>query len=411
MNFEQMKDFSAFTELSQRCYPGMKLNSKEEKERYTEHREKMNKEETIRTIGLYDQEKLVGGYIEYDFISNLYGSKVNSAGIGTVAVDLMNKKQGNAKRIIRKFLHDARQNRRPLAMLYPFQPSFYKRMGFGLGPRLHTYRFHPSQLPAFQDTLGTVELGEEDISAVSKCYNEWAHTTHGVSCDKEAYAFSFLKKDDRHTVGVFEDGELTGYVTFEFQQLEEGHFLQNDLIVSNFFYNSIKAYQSLLQFLHNQKDQVRSILFPTFDDRFSMILDNSCHIDETLIFSIYHKTSEAGQGLMYRIVDIPSFLESIQDHSFGDETIRIGWKIEDTLLDEHYEAVWQFEGGKPSLTDQPAEVTLELGIGEFSSLLLGCTSLKDILYRGAVKYDEADAFEKSLELFDNPLEPECWTFF
>lgn len=411
MNFKPLQDFKAFTALSQRCYPGMKLNSQEEKEHYTHHREKMNKKDTIRTIGLYDEEQLVGGYIEYDFLTNVYGSLVKSAGIGTVAVDLMNKKQGNAKRIIQKFLLDARENGRPLAMLYPFQPSFYKKMGFGLGPRLHTFRFRPSQLPVFKDTLEPVELGEEDEEVVSACYNEWAHRTHGASCDKEAYAFSFLKKEDQHTLGVWEEGVLTGYVTFEFRNQQGDHFLQNDLIVSNFFHNSIKAYQSLLQFLHNQKDQVRSIILPTFHERFSMILDNPCHTDEELIFSIYHKTSEAGQGLMYRIMDIPAFLKALHGHSYGNETIRIGWRIEDTLLDEQYEAVWQFEDGKPSLTDQPAELTLELGIAEFSSLLMGCTTLDDLIYRGSVVKERTESIEKAIRLFGRPVEPECWTFF
>ncbi|MCA0972033.1 GNAT family N-acetyltransferase [Halobacillus litoralis] len=410
VEFKPMKDFNEFMELSQRCYPGMKLNSKEEKERYTEHREKMNAKENIRTIGLYEHEKLAGGYIEYDYVANVYGTAVKAAGIGTVAVDLVNKKQGHAKRLIQKFLLDARSNGRPLAQLYPFQPSFYKKMGFGLGPKLETYRFHPSQLPTVENGLKGVVLGEGDEEEVSRCYHQWSRQTHGA-CDKPEYEFAFLKKEDHHAIGVRENGVLTGYVNFQFEQQPGDHFLQNDLIVRNFISTSVKAYRSLLAILHNQKDQVRSILFPTFDEGFSMVLDDPTHTDADIIFGIYHKTSEAGRGLMYRIIDVDRFRDEVKDHSFGTETVRIGWTIHDSLLEETYEAVWQFDNGRPQKTDQPADVNLSLGIGEFSSLMMGCLTLRDLVYRGSVEEQDREAFRTALDLFSQPTKPESWSFF
>ena len=71
MDFKKVEDFTAFTDLSRRCYPGMKLNTREEQERYTEHRRKMTQKDDIHTIGLYEKEQLVGGYIAYDHVMNV----------------------------------------------------------------------------------------------------------------------------------------------------------------------------------------------------------------------------------------------------------------------------------------------------------------------------------------------------
>lgn len=402
MHFKEMEDFKAFTNLSQRCYPGMKLESVEDKDRYTEHRRKMAQKEGVHNIGLYEGEKLVGAYIAYGHVMNVYGTKVSASGIGTVAVDLPNKKQGRAKHIIQKFLYDAREDGRIVTHLYPFQPSFYKRMGFGLGPRLSTYHFHPSQLPKYKETLSMEELEVNNKEEVQDCYHTWVTQTHGATEIPE-YGFSFLEKEHLHTFGVRKDGLLEGYLTFEFKSGK--HFLENDLYVTNFFYTTTEAYQSLIQFLHNQKDQVRSIYFPTFDREFAHMLSDPVHLDEKLIFSIYHKVSEEGQGLMYRIIDIPGFLEQIADVSFGTETVRIGWKVTDTFLNEIYEAVWQFTEGKPTPTQEDAEVKVELDIASFSSLMMGCVSLDSLLRSGAA------VSNGRVELFRQLKQPESWTFF
>lgn len=402
MVFKEIEDFTAFTNLSQRCYPGMKLDSAEDKDRYTEHRKKMAQKEEIHNIGLYEGKKLIGAYIAYDHVMNVYGTKVPAAGIGTVAVDLPDKKQGLAKQIVQRFLSDAREDGKIVTHLYPFHPSFYKRMGFGLGPRLSTYHFHPSQLPEYKETLFIEELEVNHKEEVQDCYHTWAARTHGATEIPE-YGFSFLEKEHLHTFGVRKDGVLEGYLTFEFKSGK--HFLQNDLHVTNFFYTTKEAYRTLVQFLHNQKDQVRSVYFPTFDQDFAHILSDPVHLDEKLIFSIYHKVSEEGKGLMYRIVDIPAFLDQLGDVSFGSETVRIGWEVTDTFLNETYDAVWQFTDGKPALTQKDAEVNVELDIASFSSLMMGCVTLQSLLKSGAAVSDGR------VELFQQWKQPESWTFF
>ncbi|KHE71701.1 enhanced intracellular survival protein Eis [Halobacillus sp. BBL2006] len=408
--FREIQDFKAFTELSGRCYPGMKLDSKEAKERYQQHREKMNEEESVRHIGLFEKERMVGGYIEYDHLVNMYQTKIPASGIGTVAVDLPNKKQGHAKAIIRKFIEDAKARQRPLVQLYPFQPSFYKKMGFGLGPPIYTYKFHPSQLPAFPSSESVIILDAQDKEEVRACYHQWADHTHG-SCSKEIYEFKFLDLEDYHAVGYKNNGKIEGYIVYQFKQRTGDHFLKNDLHITDFITTSQKAYQSLIHYLHIQKDQVRSIKLPTFNEQFSFLLEDPSHEDEELIFRIYHKTSEQGHGLMYRIVDVPLFLKSLEKHSFGKETLKVRWNISDTLMNKEHEYVWQFTEGAPSLTEEKADIDIHIGIADFSSLMMGAISLESLILGGLARVKETEHLDQALRLFEHSTKPECWSFF
>ncbi|ARI78505.1 GNAT family N-acetyltransferase [Halobacillus mangrovi] len=408
--FEEMNDFKTFTEISSRCYPGMKLNSKEDKERYQDHREKMNQEDNIRHIALYENTDMVGGYVEYQHVLNLYQQKIPTAGIGTVAVDLPYKKQGHAKAIIQRFIEDAREEERSLVQLYPFQPAFYRKMGFGLGPALHTFRFHPSQLPPFPTVDPVSVLNENDKEEVKKCYKSWANQTHGA-CQKANYEFKFLGLEDYHAAGFKRKGQIEGYLVYQFEQQAGDHFLQNDLYVIDFITISQEAYQSLIHYLHIQKDQVRSIKMPTFNEQFSFLLQDPCHTDEELLYRIYHKTSEQGHGLMYRIVDVPLFMKSLESHSFGDETVKIGWKISDTFMDEENYYVYQYTKGHPSLVEEKADIDIHIGIAEFSSLMMGSVTLEGLINVGYARTVDNQHFEKANRLFQNPTKPQCWTFF
>ncbi|MGP4077415.1 GNAT family N-acetyltransferase [Halobacillus sp. K22] len=410
MTFQKLTDFKAFTEICSRCYPGMRLDSGEAKEKHRKQREKMNKEANVQHFGLYQNKRLVAGYVEYDHTLNLYSRKIDARGIGTLAVDLPYKKQGYAKQIIQAFIKDARDQSIPLVQLYPFQPSFYRKMGFGLGPFLHTFHFHPSQLPVFSQSSALTVLAPADKYEMAECYHRWADRTHG-SCEKPLYEFRSLEEEGYHVVGLKREGQIDGYMVFQFKQIPGDHMLLNDLHIVEFISCTTEAYQSLLQFLRNQKDQVRSVYFPTFNEQFSYMLEDPTHTDDELIFRIYHKISEQGQGLMYRIVDVPLFLEKLQQHSFGRESVRIGWNISDSFLDDQHFYVWEFTDGVPKATNQPPDVEIHLGIAEFSSLMMGCVTLDNLLLGGYAEAEPGEHLDQAIALFQQPKQPESWSFF
>ncbi len=412
MEIKHMKAFEPFTEISSHCYPGMKLTSKEAKRRYTEHRQKMDQEAAVEHVGIYDDNRLAGGSIHYTLPMNVYQQTVPSMGIGTVAVDLPYKKQGLAKQIIQHFINKAKENNCPITHLYPFRPDFYRRMGFGFGPQLNVFQFGPEQLPSFSDASAVSALGEENVKEVQDCYNRWAEKTHGA-CDKEDYEYRFLGMEDTQTVGTYMDGKLEGYMSFKMNQQAKDTFLQHDLHITGWFANSTDAFQSLMNFLHNQKDQVRSITFPTFNDTFAFLLDDPRHTNKDLIFNIYHETHRRGTGVMYRITDVPLFFKYMEDHSYSANSIKINFAITDSFMNtDVMDCCAHFTPRGVTLADkEEADVTVNIDIAELSSLLMGCVTLEELIFVGKASPDgPAKAIQTAKEVFSNPVKPENWSF-
>ncbi|WP_101842329.1 enhanced intracellular survival protein Eis [Halobacillus sp. Marseille-P3879] len=411
MEYKEMKEFDTFTEMLSRCYPMMELNSAEDKEEAVKHHERMSEYETVSHIGAYDNGKLKSGYIHYMFPMNVYGQTLPSTGIGTLAVDLPYKKQGLAREMVTYAIEKSRQEGFPLIQLYPFRPDFYRKMGFGFGPQLNVFRFSPLQVPSFSEAPEVVPLGKEDVEEIKRCYHDWAEDTHGA-CDKQDYEFRHISKDHTHTIGCRVDGKLRGYVVYEMNHL---HDFTHELKILDWFANTNASFQAFMNFLHQQKDQVSTIVFPTFDDDFVFMLNDPRHDAKRLIHRIYHQTHERGTGLMYRIIDVPLFMEYIRDHSFRSQTnVAVNFDVTDSLLKKKEIFAYQFKNGRPERHESPLShgVTLALSIDDLSSLLIGAVSLEKLLtYNRAEASGNEEELKKAVQLFSSPEKPTSWTFF
>ncbi|UOR11169.1 GNAT family N-acetyltransferase [Halobacillus amylolyticus] len=411
MEIKALSDFASFTDIQSRCYPGMGLNTAEDKQKATEHREKMDQYDRISHIGVYEENNLVAGYIHYSIPMNVYGQTVPSAGLGTLAVDLPYKKKGIAKQMVTHVIEQAQNEGYPLVHLYPFRPDFYRKMGFGFGPQLSVYQFSPGQLPYFENVVTATRL--ENQQEIQRFYNEWAEETHGA-CNKDDYEFRHVAMEHTDAIGCRNNGRLEGYMIYQFKRETGDTFLRHDLHVTDWFTRTDEAFQSLINFLHNQKDQVRSIVFPTYDDSLAFLLDDPRNVTEDLIFRLYHETHKRGTGVMYRIVDLPLFMKYISEHSFGSETVTVHFDVEDTLTDtEPTTYSYRFEQGKPQMCDDLGDgVRVAIGIADLSSLLMGCVSLSTLsrYKRAEIKGSEGQAGQVK-RLFDSPQKPENWSFF
>jgi predicted acetyltransferase len=126
-------DLPAFTLIAANAYPGMQLNSAQDRQRWSERMWQAQQESpTTQLYGAFQNEMLVGGMRLLDFRANILSQWLAVGGVGGVAVDLLHKKEHVAKHLIEYFLEHYHQRGTALTMLYPFRPDFYKHMGFGL---------------------------------------------------------------------------------------------------------------------------------------------------------------------------------------------------------------------------------------------------------------------------------------
>ena len=404
-------DLEQFVQIVADAYPAMDLNSGDANRRTVDNLEQSYIEDQRQLFGLYRDGSLLGGMFLYDFNMMIHADIVETGGIGLVAVHLLHKKEKVAKELIDFALDYYRKRKAPLVSLYPFRPDFYKRMGFGYGPKISRYQALPSSLPRGGSKDNVQYLEESDGLKILKCYDQFARSTHGMILRNLKDTERQLFKSGSKVLAYQEEESVRGYISYSFEKGKT--FLENDLIVKELVADEPEVLNQLLTFLHTQLDQVRRIVFDLHDSDFHHLLADPRNGSGKIIPFVYHETNTQGMGLMYRVVDIPLMIESSKSRNFGDQTIILELKISDSFLPVNAGSyVMTYVGGSGSFTpDAVPEASIELDIADFSSLLMGTVSFRSQYMYGLAEISDPNYVSVVNELFRVDKQPICMTQF
>lgn len=395
------------------AYPSMNIHTPEELQKLVDRYLKLqNENPAINIFGAYRDENIVGGMILQDFEMNFNGVELQTGGVGSVAVDLIHKKERIAKDIISYFIDYYRQKKVSLVLLYPFRPDFYKQMGFGFATKMNQYRIKPSSLPKVPVKENISYLDEKDKELLIECYNRFATRTHGM-----------IKRTDVEITNIFAPGKKTivykqgnrieGFLTFFFKKVNEENFLKNDILVKEFIYSDTEVQRQLLNFLHIQFDQINRIIINTQDEYFHYILNDPRDESDNVFAPVYHQSNLQGVGLMYRIVDTAGFFEQLREYSFGGESIKLKLNIRDTFVAENSQPfIVDFRAGKPVVVggiDYDAEISMD--ISDFSAMVMGCIDFTALLRLGLAEISDISYADTVNNLFKTKEKPVCTTVF
>ncbi|MFX1247079.1 MAG: enhanced intracellular survival protein Eis [Promethearchaeota archaeon] len=342
----------------------------------------------MNIYGCFQQDKLVGGMILYDFKMNLYGKNVvKCGGIGEVCVGLLYKKEHVAKDLM-IFAHNHYYKRGYcLTCLYPFRPDFYANMGYGLGNKMNQYCFEPKALQKSKKS-NISYLSLSDLKSVFTCYQRYTSTTHGMILRTEDSRIFKQILEGMKTIGYWENGDLAGYLAFRMRRVEGGSWLQHNIHIIEFIYESPNAFRSLLTFLATQQDQIHRIIYNTHDHYFHHFLNEPRSRGSENIFHIFQESNIQGVGVMYRVINTEKFFTLLSDHRFGDQTIKLKLAVRDSFLPiNDGEMLVHFQEGKPTLISANEEkvVKISLNVEHFSSLIMGAISLKRLYEYGLIQ--------------------------
>ncbi|MGG1661925.1 GNAT family N-acetyltransferase [Brevibacillus sp. NRS-1366] len=399
--------------ITARAYPGSNLLGPENSQRFSERvKDTLENDPNVSFHGCYRDERLIGIMKWHDFSMNVHGTQMLTGGIGMVAVDLLHKKERVAKSMLKGFLESYRERGICLVSLYPFRVDFYKQMGFGMGTKINQYRIKPSSLPYVgKDQI--VYLGTEDREEILACYHRVVRQTHGMIRKTDRELKNFLEQPDQVVVGCKCDGRLSGYLAFHYKHAHEENRMYNDLVIKEFHYETREALGQLLSFLHSQADQIQRIVLTTADEDFHVLLSDPGNGTNNLLPSVYHESHVAGVGLMYRVIDVPGFFAKLSERSFGLENVTLRLSIRDSFLPEN-EGTWliQFTEGHPQLLENShADVSVQLDISDFSSLVMGAVSFRKLYLYGLVEVDAAEEIARLDRLFYVAEKPRSTTPF
>ena len=409
-----LADFEEIVRIIGRAYPGSELLTEANRPAFAQRvKDTIENDPHASFHGCYRDDKLIGIMKWFDFSMNVHGARMLTGGIGSVAVDLLYKKEKVAKQMLQSFLYTYRERGISLVSLYPFRVDFYKRMGFGIGTKIHQYKIKPSSLP--YRAKGSISyLGLADLEEILACYNRIARKIHGMIARSERQIKLFLEQPQRIVVGSRDsEGVLTGCIAFRFQRAHEENRMHNNIAVEEFIYETREAFAQLLSFLHSQADQIQRILLSTQDEHLQHLLSDPGNGTDRLLPGIYHESNTSGVGLMYRIINVPLFFHQLSRQHFGTETCLVRFTVRDSFLPEN-EGSWliQFREGLPQVVESgQAEVEAVMDISDFSSLAMGVVGFDKLYLYGLAEVDDETKLPLLQRLFAGLSKPICTTTF
>jgi predicted acetyltransferase len=405
------EDFDEWVTLYLNAFPGEHpVRSPEHWNLTKEHLLALGEEPTAGFYGLYRHGRLFGGMCVHDYTMNFFGTPAPVGGVGHLSVHLAHKKEHIAKELVTYWLERCRERGQILALLHPFRPDFYRRMGFGYGPKMSQFRLRPSALPRGPSKSSVRLVGPDEVDAVVECYTRYARRTHGM-IEMTAWDANALRRPELLIAGYERAGRLEGYVTFTFEPGE--HSLYADMHVWDLIAETPDALSELLTFLHSQADQIRYITFETLDETLHFVLADPRWPNQGLIPPAYHPINRQGVGLMVRVTDVRRALELLRERDWGGQTCRLSLRVADSFLPANAACIrLGLEGGQLRLdvTGDP-QVELCLDVSEFSALLYGAVPLRRLVRYGLAQVSDpayVDVLDRAFAVRDAPV---CLTRF
>jgi predicted acetyltransferase len=410
-------DFDAAARIFGDAYPGIKIVSDEDRQRFKQRALKLHEDQQeARFYGLFRNGQLLGIMRLYDFSMNFLQVRIPAGGVGQVAVALSHKKEHVAKDMMLYFLRHYREQGAPLVALYPFRPDFYRQMGFGYGTKMDQHRVKPSALPRGPSKANVRYLTDGDKKALVECYHRFADRTHGMMLKTQREVDRLFKNAQHRIVGYENDGEIRGYLVFTWEHGD--NFITNDIRVQEFIYETREALSQLLTFLHTQADQIRHIYITTQDEDFHHLLLDPRNDSDRLIPDVYHETNTQGIGLMYRVVDIPGMFDRLAERApgtpeFVHQTYTLRLTVADSFLPENAGSVLlRFEEGRAQrLETGDADAEVSMAIEDFSSLLAGTVTFGSLYRYGLASISNEAHVQLVNRIFAVEQKPMCTTSF
>ncbi|TFB22799.1 GNAT family N-acetyltransferase [Filobacillus milosensis] len=408
---DELKDMNRIEQLA---YTALRsVTQSEIDERLERYKKMLNEDPEVSFHGLFENNELRGSMKLYDFSMNVFGKFLPTGGVGSVAVDLLHKKEKVAKDLITYYLNYYDEKGFALAALYPFRPDFYYQMGFGYGTKKDSYKVKPSAFPNFKNKQGLSYLTKKDSKAVVDCYNEFASRHHGMFRMEGPRFDDALESLKVKTIGVKRNGKVTGFAVFSFKPESDQNFLSNNIHIHQIIYTDRDALQQLSTFFHTQNDQVNRIIFLSQDSDFHHLFDDARDDSDVLIPSVYHQTNTSGLGLMYRVINVKRFFQQLGKHNFNGVSTTVEFNINDTFFENNNELVTvMFNNGKPTVAPgAKSDVTIYTDISDFSSLVLGVVDFKKLHLFGRTEVSNEEHMDTLEQLFYSKEKPVCTTAF
>lgn len=377
----------AYTEIAYNAYPSFKDRSPEGLARYKAVvADIMANDSGVAFFGLFEDEKLITVARNFRFRMNCFGRVTDTGGFGFFGVHLMHKRQGAARPMVQFFEDWCTQNGMPVGLLLPFRPDYYKKMGYGFGTKLNQYRVKTGDIPAWDEPADLRYVGPEGLDALLACHKRQVAAHHGM-IEKIGDEIRTLRTEpDNLVVASYgAGGAMDGYLVFTFHNAKAGNYTCNHLEVLELCYDSPRVLRVLLGFLNKQQDQAQLTIFSTGDEAFHHLFANPLNDTGGYVPFGNLETNTQNLGVMYKVFHAADAFEAFTWRSYNGASLCAAFIIDEPGKDAGEERVTvRFQNGAATLAEGAPDITVRLSRADFSSLFMGCVTLKALAGLGQV---------------------------
>lgn len=342
---------------------------------------------------LEDRGRLAGAFKAYEMRQYLAGALVPMLGLAAVATAPTARRRGVGRELCLQALRIGRERGDLVSVLYPFRPSFYRALGWGVAGELESHRFSPAALPAYEESARVRAAEHDDLGEVMECYARVAARSNGlIERNGGIWAYHF----DRNGVFpfLFEGNGVSGYLLARFgagSAPGAGMLTVLELVAED-----DDAYRGLLGWLSLQRDQVREVRYDARpDEHLEFRLTDPRPPGFQPARALWHPVARRIRGPMLRIIDLRRLLEARTSWGIGEgETFTCLLEVEDAELPENGGA-WALtlDGGRMRVRKRSgrraAEAVLATDMATFAEIFTGSIAPSAAVWLGRARGEGA----------------------
>lgn len=400
------EDLDQYMTIYLNAYPAYKTLDQEGKDHYRNriYRD-MTQDGDVDFVGLFDGDQLMALMKVVFFSMNIYGKMQRATGLMSLAVHPLHKKKGMAFRMVKYFEEYSQKKGANVLALLPFNISFYRQMGYGLGARMDEYHLPTKNLPKARDLSHLAFIPQEAKEEILSCHTAFAQKTHGMfqKFDEEKRA---LREDTESLhIGYYKDGSLSSYASYHIESTHETNYTQTRIVVDELIYQNPLELRALLGYFANQADLAQDIVLRSGQGDFYHLLEDPQDLSLHYIPYGYLQTNVSAMANMYKIQDIGQFVEDNSHRTFPYANLVMAIEAFNEITKEKEVCKIEFKGdhgkGQSSwqVTDKAPQVTLSGNKGDISAFLLNSISLSSLVELGIGSLDKEEYLEKLDRLF------------
>jgi predicted acetyltransferase len=374
-------DIRALAELWARAFPGERTV-----EQRVRHLETGGVFGGIESAWLAERDgRLAGAFRAYALTQHIHGTAFRMMGLASVAVDDTARRRGVGRELCEHAIAVARERGDVLSMLYPFRPSFYNALGWGMTGELHAYRFRPESLGEVGRGALVVRAGADDVTAIAGCYSRVAAELNGMITRTPRMWRSHLEGDSTH-VYVTGGDTVRGYIIVRFGRSSAPD--DKPLYVREIVAADHQAYEAILGWISAQRDSWRIIQYEAApDEQFAHRLAEPRIPGFTPARYLWAPVARVIRGPMMRILDVRAALE--KRARWGPAApMRFGLQLVDGVVPDN-EGPFEvdYDGSRVTVKRGSATPLLRMPIATLAQVFAGELRVREALNLGLAECD------------------------